>query len=233
VATGRSPLTLLLHGPDAGKFSGGGYLSLLIHAALIAAAIYGTASARHMAPAVRLGTRVVLIGPPEPQHEIPPTPVLDVSLEANQTVVAPVLIVIAIPSVNLQEHFDPKEFTRAGVEVGVEEETATGVLLTADQICDPSVLDDPPILLVSPPLDYPPLERQAGFTGRVVVEAVIDTTGHAEPASVRVIRTGYPAFDQPSREWMLNARFRPGRVRGRPVRVLVDRALDYRSTPSP
>jgi len=56
---------------------------------------------------------------------------------------------------------------------------------------------------------------------------VIDTTGRAEPASVRVIPCAHPEFDQPSKQWMLHALFRPGLIAGHPVRVWINRALDY------
>ncbi|HXJ29731.1 MAG TPA: TonB family protein [Gemmatimonadales bacterium] len=189
---------------------------------MIAAAINATVSARRIGTARALDTAVVAIAPPDAQHETPP-PGLEVPLKGFQTVTVPALMPIAIPSVNLQERFDPKDFTGVGVEDG----TVTGVAPVPDQVCEPSLLDDPPILLSSPPLDYPPSLRQAGIAGRVVVLAVIDTTGRAEPASVRVIQGAHPGFDQPSKQWMLNAQFRPARAGGRLVRVRINRALDY------
>jgi TonB family protein len=210
---------------DAGKLAWGGLLALVVHTAVIAGAINATVSARRTGTARALDTAVVAIAPPEAQHETPP-PALDVPLKDFQTVTVPALIPIAIPPVNLQERFDPKDFTGVGVEDG----TVISVARAPDQVFDPSVLDDPPILLSSPPLDYPPLLRQAGIAGRVVVLAVIDTTGRAEPASVRVIQGAHPEFDQPSKQWMLNALFRPARAGGRRVRVRINRALDYTIT---
>jgi outer membrane biosynthesis protein TonB len=206
---------------EAWKLACGGLLALVVHTAVIAGAITATVSAPRTGTARALDTAVVVIASPEAQHETPPL-ALDLPLKDFQTVTVPALIPIAIPSVNLQERFDPKDFTGVGVEDG----TVTSLAPAPDQVCDPSVLDDPPVLLSSPPLDYPPLLRQVGVAGRVVVLAVIDTTGRAEPASVRVIQ-GAHGFDQPSKQWMLNALFRPGRVGGRPVRVRINRALDY------
>jgi outer membrane biosynthesis protein TonB len=212
---------------DAGKLACGGLLALVVHTAVIAGAINAAVSARRTGTARALDTAVVAIAPLEAQDETSPPP-LDVPLKGFQAVTVPALIPVTIPSVNLQERFDPKDFTGVGVENG----TVTGVALAPDQVCDPSVLDDPPILLSSPPLDYPPVLRQAGIAARVVVLAVIDTTGRAEPASVRVIQGAHPAFDQPSKLWMLNALFRPGRAGGRRVRVRINRALDYTITTS-
>jgi outer membrane biosynthesis protein TonB len=63
-----------------------------------------------------------------------------------------------------------------------------------------------------------------------VVQAVIDTAGRAEPASVRVIQSADTAFDQDAQQWMLEALWRPARVAGHPVRLRVNRAIDYTST---
>ena len=66
--------------------------------------------------------------------------------------------------------------------------------------------------------------------GRVLIQAVIDTSGRAEPNSVRVIQSPNPAFNPGSRNWILHALFRPARVHGRAVRVLIQVPLDYRIT---
>jgi outer membrane biosynthesis protein TonB len=50
---------------------------------------------------------------------------------------------------------------------------------TADSV------DDPVRVIEQPPLRYPPTLAQAGITGRVELEYVVDTSGRAEPASLR------------------------------------------------
>ena len=76
---------------------------------------------------------------------------------------------------------------------------------------------------------YPELLRVAGIAGRVVVEAVIDTLGHAE-ASVRVVESSHAGLEAPALDYMRRAVFRPGRVHGRPVRVLVLLPVEFRLT---
>src|SRR2546429_3323071 len=44
----------------------------------------------------------------------------------------------------------------------------------------------PAAIVTAPPLEYPPALRRAGLQGRVTVQAVIDTLGRAEPASLKV-----------------------------------------------
>src|SRR5213596_1756734 len=81
-----------------------------------------------------------------------------------------------------------------------------------------SLMDEWPAFLSGPPLQYPNLLRQAGIQGRVVVHAIIDTAGRAEPWSVHVIESPQPGFDQAARNFVLEAQFRPGRMRARDVR---------------
>ena len=90
------------------------------------------------------------------------------------------------------------------------------------------MVDELPEILPGPPLEYPPLLRRAGVQGRVTVRAVIDTLGRAEPASLRIFASSNPGFEQSARDYVLHAWFRPARVKGRAVRVLVRVPLDYR-----
>lgn len=92
---------------------------------------------------------------------------------------------------------------------------------------DPSLVDELPMLLVGPHPAYPELLRQAGLQGRVVLEAVIDTLGRVEPASVVVVERAHPAFVAPAQQSLLKSLFRPARVRGHAVRVRVRVPIDF------
>src|SRR5712692_1595699 len=98
-----------------------------------------------------------------------------------------------------------------------------------DQVYAEATVDERAEVVSAPPLEYPPALRQAGLEGRVTVQAVIDTLGRAEPASLKVIARPNTAFDQSARAYVLHAVFRPARVKGRPVRVLITVPVDYRS----
>lgn len=97
-----------------------------------------------------------------------------------------------------------------------------------DAVYMETVVDLRPQVLASPPIRYPDKLRQAGLEGRVVVEAIIDTLGRAEPRSVKIIGTPDLEFADAARDWVRHANFRPGRVRGRPVRVLVRLPVDFK-----
>src|SRR5436309_271308 len=98
----------------------------------------------------------------------------------------------------------------------------------SDAVLTESMVDERPVFLSGPPLEYPDLLRLAGIQGRVTVRAIIDTTGRAEPASVQVVQSPHRGFDQADRNAVLQARIRGGRFRGRPVRVLITFPVNFR-----
>ena len=98
----------------------------------------------------------------------------------------------------------------------------------ADQVYAEAAVDERAEIVSAPPLEYPPALRHAGLQGRVSVQAVIDTLGRAELASVKVIARPNTAFDESARAYVLHAVFRPARVKGRAVRVLITVPVNYR-----
>lgn len=209
---------------DVKKGLGTGFFSLVIHGGIIAAALYGTLKSHAGDDAGKLDTMMVYVNQQEePKHEEPQPIVLDVPLKGFQTIVAPTDIPTNIPPIDLKETFDPKDYSGVGVEGG----NATGVVPSSDQVYLEAVVEERPERLSGPQLQYPEILRQAGVTGRVVVQAIIDTTGRAIPSSVRVIQTVHSGFDQPAKNLVLNSLFRPARVSGRAVKVLVNVPIDF------
>jgi len=81
-----------------------------------------------------------------------------------------------------------------------------------------------PVLYGGMRLVYPDSLRSKGISGRVTLEFVVDTLGRVEPG-VRVLSTPHALLVAPAKEMLQAARFVPGRVRGRPVRVLMRMGL--------
>ncbi len=98
----------------------------------------------------------------------------------------------------------------------------------ADQVYSESSVDERAEIVTAPVLEYPTALRHAGLQGHVTVQAVIDTLGRAEPASVKIVARPNTAFDESARAYVLHAVFRPARVKGRAVRVLITVPLNYR-----
>ena len=205
--------------------AGLGAVSLVIHTIVIAGAVYATLNAGQSNNTVRVDTAMVFVD--QPKQEKPPEqqPVqLDIPLKGFQTVVAPDVIPTNIPPVNLQEHFDPKDYSGSGVEGGI----STGMVPTGNEVFMEAIVEEKPAVLSGPTPQYPELLRQAGIQGRVMVQAVIDTLGRAEANSVKVLQSPNPGFDQSAKTYVLKTLFRPARVHGRAVRVLVQLPIDYR-----
>ena len=206
------------------KALGVGAISLMLHTVLITGAIVATLTAGPSDTSTKVDTQMVFLNQQEKQPDQPPPPQLDMQLKGFQTVVAPTDIPTNIPPVNLQEHFDPRDYSGVGVEGGV----ATGIVPGADQVLSVDVVQEKPERLSGPQPAYPPLLQQAGIEGRVMVQAIVDTSGRIEPNSVRVVESANPGFDVPAKNAVLKSLFRPGRVYGRAVRVLVAIPIDFR-----
>ena len=204
---------------------GVGAVSLVVHTVVIAGAVYATLSAGEADNSVKVDTAMVFMD--QPKQEKPPEqqPVqLDVPLKGFQTVVAPDVIPTNIPPVNLQEHFDPKDYSGTGVEGGV----STGMVPTGNEVFMEAIVEEKPAVLSGPTLQFPELLRQAQIQGRVLVQAIVDTLGRAEPNSVKVLQSPNPGFDQSAKSYVIKALFRPARVHGRAVRVLIQIPIDFR-----
>src|SRR5437899_3678880 len=204
-----------------------GLTSLVIHTAMIGGVVYATLHAAPSDTRVSVDTTVVLLAPQHQQKPLDPPPVqLADALKGFQTVAVPTQIPTDIPPVDLQQRFDPKDYSGSGIEGG----RANGIVVSGSEVYAEALVEERPELLSAPPPIYPQLLRQAGIQGRVMLHAIVDTTGRVEPASVRIIKSPSPAFDQPTKDWVLKALFRPARLHGRGVRVFINLPVDYSLT---
>ena len=85
-----------------------------------------------------------------------------------------------------------------------------------------------PHLASGPALTYPASLLLARVSGRVVVEAVIDTTGRVQEGTVRVIETSDPRFNESAKVYLEAARFTPGRIAGRAVPVRFQMPVEFK-----
>lgn len=200
-----------------------GFVSLTIHTAVIAGAVYGTLHAGRGDTTVQFDTTLVILGAPQPQRPPEQPAQLDVPLKGFQTLVVPPEIPTTIPPVDLREQFDPKDYTGSGVEGG----RGSGITPGNDAVYAESAVEEAPTLLSAAPLSYPDMLRRAGIQGTVVIQAVVDTAGRVVPGSIRIVRTPHPGFEPSARQWVLSALYRPARIQGRAVRVLVNQPLNY------
>ena len=209
------------------RLFGVGVASLAIHTAIIAGVVYATLHAASSDDHVRMDTTVVLLAPQEQQKPAEPPPVQLVdALKGFQTVAVPAQIPTDIPPIDLQQRFDPKDYSGSGIEGG----RANGIVVDGSEVYAEAIVEERPELLSAPPPVYPALLKHAGIQGRVILRAIVDTTGRVEPTSVRIIKSPSAAFNQPTKDWVLKALFRPARLHGRGVRVFINLPVDYTLT---
>ena len=206
--------------PDRRLLSSGA-VSALVHAGVLAAILLGPLRPHRVAEAV--GSPLIISWPQAPWPEgttiAPlPGPVTPILLEV------PPQPPIGIPPSDRALHFDGRTLLgadRAAPRSGGDRD--------GGEAWTTAVVEEPPVLLAGRQPSYPEALRAAGITGRVVVQAVIDTLGRAEP-EVTVVESSYAGFDPAALDYVRRAVFRPGRVHGRPVCVLIRLPVDFRLT---
>ena len=212
-------------------------LSLLIHGLIIVGAVKATQGVAETIKNRPVDTTMVFLKPPEPPKPPPEQPPPDVVVAANpppkgfQTVVAPTDIPKDIPPIDLNEKpFDPKDFTGKGVEGGIATGIVggTGPVPVSGEVFLEAQLDDPVQPISIPTPRYPPVLQSAGIAGAVDLQYVVDTTGHAEPNSFKVLKTTHPAFAEPAKEAIAKGVFKPAKFKGQAVRQLVQQRISFK-----
>jgi TonB family protein len=64
--------------------------------------------------------------------------------------------------------------------------------------------------------------------GTVILQAIVDTLGRVEPASVRVVASPNPAFSIAASKQILKTVFRPASLDGRRVRVRIQIPVSFK-----
>ena len=207
-------------------------LAAAVHGAVILGAVKVTGNRTDpKEPGRQVELIHVAVPSPDPEPETP-------SAEQSEVTAAPSLDEFLTPSVDVPPTipplvagpaFDLSSLRRSevltGLLVAVTSARSAGLVLAAGDVDEPaSVLRQP-----SPP--YPPVLQQAGFEGRVLLEFIIDTTGHPELASLRVIEHSREGFDAAALETIEHSLFRPARVGGRLVRQRTLQWVVFRIAP--
>jgi TonB family protein len=206
--------------------------SFAAHAVVIAAAVVLTRGALQGArtPAAE-DTMQLYVAPTAPAPPALPAPELPGTQAPDGFQTIPPLSEVppAIPPIDLSRRpFDARDFLRIGSNHGVaappgRTESGGGIYDAGAQLEG----FDPAVLLSQPRPSYPAVLQSAGVAGSVLVEFVIDTVGNVERASVHMIETSHPAFEDSAREAVLGARFRPARLAGRPVRQITRQRVRF------
>ena len=222
--------TLIESNKKGGQAGGlaSGVFSVVVHAVLVSAAVYATLQAGEAVEEDRQVDITLQVQQQkqaeQKQEEAAPVPQ---QVKGFQTLAIPTSIPVDIPPPSAQA-FNPADFSGVGVEGGIargaQEERA---VIRQDQPYLEAVVEERPERISSPPARYPDILRQAGIEGRVLIEVVIDTTGHAERGTIRVLSSTHQLFEGPAREVVQGSLFSPGRIQGRAVRVRVQVPINF------
>jgi TonB family protein len=140
-----------------------------------------------------------------------------------------------------QRFLDPRDFTGRGVEGGVGwgvaggtgpadqpmPEEGVGEVLYAAELEDARF--SPAELVVQPKFVYPRLLLDAGISGRVTLQFIVDTLGQVEPSSIEIVTATHAAFAGAAREGILEARFIPAHYGGHSVRQLSKMPVSFKT----
>ncbi|MCZ6917662.1 MAG: TonB family protein [Gemmatimonadetes bacterium] len=229
---------LIVSNPQGNAFKKGlpsTVMSTVIHGLLIWGAVNATMTADVNEEEVVGDTTMIFLTEeepePEPEEEPPPQQqvlTLDPPPKGFQTLDAPIDIPTEIPPIDLTERFDPRDFSGVGVEGGVFSGVQGGTgPVDFSQTFNEAAVDERPERISGPMARYPEMLRQAGIEGVVLLEFVIDTSGHVERETIKILSSTNRAFEGPAREVVRRSLFRPGRVRGQAVRVLVQQQIGF------
>jgi TonB family protein len=149
-----------------------------------------------------------------------------------QTIVPPDVIPKDIPPVDLNtKPFNASDFSGKGVEGGIATGIVggTGPVEVNAEVFMSSQLDDPAVPISQPAPRYPPVLQSAGIGGSVDLQYIIDTTGHVEPGSLKVLAKTHDAFVEPAKEAIQKSVYKPARFKGEPVRQQVQQRVAFQS----
>lgn len=184
--------------------------SVTVHVAVGVAVLFGTSKTGRSNP--KPPRDVVVVFPQPTRSELP----VGVGVPTIGDPAIPDVPVISLPSALLQaaapSHASFPTYVPSTVTTG-------GVPATAGWAG--AVDEARPELLTGPLPTYPDLLRQAGIEGQVLLEAVVDSTGRVQAASISVVLATNPGFVEPARQALRRTLFRPARVNGRAVSMLV------------
>jgi len=228
---------LLESKPKKEKRRGGTVTSVVVHSVLVGLAVYATANAAIKNEKPRQEKIDFVETPkdqPPPKEEPPPPPPPDVVVappppKGFQVLTAPVEIPDVIPDIDLSKKVtDEADFSGKGVAGGVAKGKEGGAVVQSDQPYFEFQVEKPVVPAPgSTQPRYPDMLRQAGVEGEVLAQFVVDTTGKAEPGSLKILKSSHDMFVQSVKNALPQMKFIPAEVGGRKVKQLVQQPFTF------
>jgi len=222
--------------PKKTRSRGGTIFSFIAHYGLILFVIYTSAQAAQKDDGpkqekvdfveVKKEEVVKKDEPPPPELVAAPPPP-----KGFQVLTAPVEIPNVLPDIDLTRRVtNEADFTgkgaAGGFSTGVEKAPVREDNTYFEFQVEKPVMQAPG----SPTPAYPDILRQAGVEGEALVSFVVDTTGRADVASFKVIRTTHELFATAVKNALPRMRFIPAEVGDKKVRQLVQQPFSFAIT---
>ena len=210
--------TLIESTPHRKPSGGAGLVSALFHSALIAGAIYATASGAASKVVATAGTQAqkVLWVKPSAQPQSAPAPKPKAK---PRPVVAPTKVPTSAP--RLDPNAQPTPEPDAG---------ATSLAGGGTPGAFNSFEVDVEVVAVAGTIrpQYPEMLRSSGTQGQVIAQFVVNEKGRADSDTFRVLSSTHPQFTAAVNRALPYMRFKPATIRGKPVSQLVQQLFVFR-----
>ena len=211
------------------RSTGGAVFSFILHTVLIGLAIQATLNAGQKDKEKDEKINFVETKkqePPKPKEAPPPEQVAPPPPKGFNVLTAPVNIPDMLPEIDLSKKVtNEADFSGKGVQGG----TAKGVVaVVSDQPLFEFQVEKPVVQAPgSSAPRYPDILKSAGVEGEVLAQFVVDTTGHAEVGTFKVLKTSHELFAAAVRNALPSMRFLPAEVGGRKVKQLVQQPFVF------
>ena len=210
--------TTLIESTPHRKSNGGARLvSALFHSALIAGAVYATASGAASNVVAAAGTQAqkVLWVKPSAQPQSAPAP-----KPKPRPVVAPTKVPTAAPRV------DPNAQPTPEPDAGSVTNLAGGGTPGAFNAFEVDI----EVVAIAGTIRprYPDMLRTTGVEGQVIAQFVVNEQGRADRNTFRVLSSTHPLFSDAVSRALPQMQFKPAMIRGKPVSQLVQQLFVFK-----
>jgi protein TonB len=165
---------------------------------------------------------------PPPPKEKPPEVVVAPPPKGFQTLTAPVNIPDVLPDIDLTKKVtNEADFTGKG-QAGGRDKGIVGAPPSDNQTYFEYQVEKPVMPVPgSPAPRYPDILKSAGVEGEVVVTFVVDTTGRADQASLKILKSTHELFAAAVRTALPSMRFLPAEIGGKKVKQQVQQPFVF------
>jgi protein TonB len=209
--------TLIESTPHRNSNGGARLISALFHSALIAGAVYATASGAASNVVAAAGTQAqkVLWVKPSAQPQSAPAP-----KPKPRPVVAPTKVPTAAPRV------DPTAQPTPEPDAGSATNLAGGGTPGAFNAFEVDI----EVVAVAGTIRprYPDMLRTTGVEGQVIAQFVVNEHGSADRSTFRVLSSTHPLFSDAVSRALPQMQFKPAMIRGKPVSQLVQQLFVFK-----